>query len=81
MTTVLEKDILSGWDDFPKIGLVVEGNKAFYPLREAIPLWDSGWVKVEDSGELLEQDFHVRKMTPEENLVFQERVDTYSASK
>ena len=81
MTTVLEKDILSGWDDFPKIGLIVHGDKAFYPLQRAIPLWDCGWVKVEDSAELLLRDFTVRTMTVEENRAFQQRVDNYSASK
>lgn len=74
-------DILSSWKDFPKIGLIVEGEKKFYSLRQAIPLWDSGFLRVEDSGEVLEQDFRVRRMTKEENRAFQDRVDEYSANK
>lgn len=76
-----EADILRTWDDFPKIGLIVEGKKKFFRLSEAVRLWDSGFVRVEDTGEVLESDFSVRRMTPEENLVFQRRVDDYSESK
>lgn len=71
--------LLDAWKEFPKIGLIVDGKKKFYPLREAVPIWDSGWVRVEDTGELLEADFSVRKMTREENQEFQSRVDEYSA--
>ena len=74
-------DILDAWGDFPKIGLIVDGAKKFYPLREAVPLWDSGWQNVEDTGEVLQEDSSVRKMTEEENRAFQERVDTYSENK
>ncbi len=74
-------DCLENWEDFSKIGLIIEGTKKFYPLREAIPLWDSGWVRVEDTGELLEADFTVRPMTQEEDRAFQERTDEYSARK
>jgi hypothetical protein len=69
------------WTDFPRIGLIVDGKKKFYPLREAIPLWDSGWMKVEDTGEVLEADYSVRKMTAPENAEFQELTDEYSGSK
>jgi len=72
---------LDGWGDFPKIGLFVEGTKKFYSLKEAIPLWDSGWIRVGDTGELLMPDFSIRKMTAEENAEFQARVDEYSANK
>lgn len=74
-------DVLEKWKDFPKIGLVVEGEKKFYPLSEAIPLWDSGMIRVEDTGELLLENSSTRRMTPEENRAFQRRVDNYSASK
>jgi hypothetical protein len=50
-------------------------------LQQAIPLWDSGVLRVEDSGEVLEQNFCVRQMTREENRAFQDRVDEYSAGK
>lgn len=72
---------LDGWGEFPKIGLIVEGNKRFFPLVAAIPLWDSGWVNVRDTGELLLHDFSIRRMTAEENAEFQDRVDEYSANK
>lgn len=74
-------DVLASWGDFPKVGLIVDGKKEFYPLKEAVPLWDSMFLKVEDSGEVLEHDFRVRAMTVEENKAFQARVDEYSASK
>ena len=74
-------DILDAWKEFPKIGLTVDGKKKFCPLREAVALWDSGWVRVEDTGEVLEEDFSVRKMTEEENLAFQARADALSESK
>ncbi len=73
--------ILDSWREFPKVGLIIEGNKKFYTLQEAIPLWDSGFLRVEDSGEVLEEDFSVRLMTKEENLEFQARTDEFSASK
>ena len=73
--------ILDSWREFPKVGLIMEGNKKFYTLQEAIPLWDSGFLRVEDSGEVLEEDFSVRLMTKEENLEFQARTDEFSASK
>ena len=73
--------ILDSWEEFPKVGLIVEGKKKFYPLREAIPLWDSGFLRVEDSAEVLEGDFSVRPMTEEENRDFQARTDEFSASK
>ena len=69
------------WTDFPRIGLIVDGRKKFYLLHEAIPLWDSGWMKVEDTGEVLEADYSVRKMTAPENTEFQELTDEYSGSK
>lgn len=72
---------LDGWGDFPKIGLVVEGKKKFYSLKEAIPLWDSGWTRVESARELLMPDFSIRTMTAEENAEFQDRVDDFSARK
>lgn len=72
--------ILDSWREFPKVGLIIEGNKKFYTLQEAIPLWDSGFLRVEDSGEVLEEDFSVRLMTKEENLEFQARTDEFSAS-
>ena len=75
------RDILENWKDFPKIGLVVEGKKRFYPLNEAVPLWDSGMLKVEDTRELLQEDMSVRAMSKEESSAFQARVDEYSASK
>lgn len=74
-------DILDGWKDFPKVGLIVNGEKKFYPLAEAIPLWDNGFLKVEDSHELLLEDFGVRRMTAEENRAFQRRTDEFSESK
>ncbi len=74
-------DPLEGWGEFPKIGLIVEGNKKFFSLREAIPLWDRGMLKVEDTGEVLLKDFSIRAMTAEENCDFQSRVDDYSANK
>ena len=69
------------WTDFPRVGLIVDGMKKFYPLREAIPLWDSRWMKIEDTGEVLEADYSVRKMTASENAEFQELTDEYSGSK
>ena len=72
---------LEGWAEFPKIGLIVNGKKKFYSVGEAVPLWDSGWCRVDDSGELLLADFTIRAMTPEENKAFQCRVDDYSANK
>ena len=69
------------WRDFPRIGLIFDGKKKFYPLNEAVPLWDSGWVKVEDTGEVLEADFSVRRMTADENREFQDLTDEYSANK
>ena len=74
-------DALEGWNEYPRIGLIVEGEKRYYPLREAIPLWDSGYLNVKDTGEVLQEDSSVRKMTGEENRAFQRRVDDYSASK
>ena len=74
-------DILDDWGDFPKIGLIVNRIKKFYPLREAIPVWDSGFIPVEDANELLLADFTVRRMTDEENRAFQSRTNEYSASK
>ena len=74
-------NMFDDWGEFPKVGLIVEGKKKFYSLREAVPLWDSGFLKVEDSGEVLEVDCTVRKMTAEENREFQERADEFSASK
>lgn len=48
-------DVLASWGEFPRVGLVVEGEgKKFYSLREAVPLWDSGFLPVESSGEVLE---------------------------
>jgi hypothetical protein len=73
--------VLADWKEFPKIGLITEGKKEFYSLQQAIPLWDSGVLRVEDSGEVLEQNFCVRQMTREENRAFQDRVDEYSAGK
>ncbi len=75
-------NLLDSWDNFPKIGLIVVGDKKFkkfYPLNEAIPLWNSGMVRVEDSGEILMPDFSIRQMTDEENRAFQELVDEFSA--
>lgn len=74
-------NVLDGWEEFPKIGLSVDGKKKYYPLREAIPLWDSGFQDVRSAGDVLLQDGSVRIMTEEENREFQDRVDTYSASK
>ncbi|HYE23082.1 MAG TPA: hypothetical protein VEA92_01360 [Candidatus Paceibacterota bacterium] len=74
-------DILDDWKDFPKVGLIVNGEKKFYPLSEAVPLWDSGFLKVEDSRELLLEDFSIREMTDDENRAFQQRTDEFSASK
>lgn len=74
-------DILDDWKDFPKVGLIVSGEKKFYPLSEAVPLWDSGFLKVEDSHELLLEDFSIRVMTAEENKAFQQRTDEFSGSK
>ena len=74
-------DSLESWGEFPRIGLIVNGKKKFYSLQDAIPVWDSGWLDVRDSKEVLEADFSVRLMTDEENKDFQERVDQFSASK
>jgi hypothetical protein len=74
-------DILGDWGEFPKIGLVVENRKKFYTLSEAVPLWDSGYIQVSDTGEILHEDFSVKKMTDEENRAFQVRVDNYSAGR
>lgn len=74
-------DILDDWKDFPKVGLIVDGKKKFYSLSEAVPLWDSGWIKVEDSHELLLEDFTIREMTEDENRAFQQRTDEFSVSK
>lgn len=46
--------VLDGWGEFPKIGLVVNGEEKFYSLAEAIPLWSSDWEEVEDTGTVLE---------------------------
>lgn len=73
--------ILKDWGAFPRIGLIVEGKKKFYPLHEAVPLYDSGLVKVVDSGELLESDFSVRLKTEEEDREFERLCDEYSARK
>lgn len=74
---------LSKWKkDFPKVGLIVAGNKRFYPLNAAIAFWNCGAIKVESaSNEVLEENFTVRKMTDVENDEFQRRTDEYSANK
>ena len=74
-------DVLDDWNDFPKIGLITGDEKRFLSLNEAIPVWDSWGLDVEDTGEVLEADYSVRMMTDEEYLVFQNRVDQFSSNK
>lgn len=74
-------NVLDDWREFPKIGLIVEGKKKFYSLKEAVPLWDSWMIRIEDTNELLLEDFSIRAMTPEESEEFQSRVDDYSYAK
>lgn len=73
--------ISSQQKEFPRIGLVVDGILGYYSMREAIPLWDSGWREVELSGKVLEKDMRTRPMTKEEERELQNGADEYSANK
>jgi len=74
-------DCLDSWTEFPKLGLVVNGQKKFYPRREAVVLLDSEYHRVEPTGEVLMADFTVRRQTTGEARAFQERADQLSASR
>ncbi len=76
-------DPFADWDPrgFPKIGMTVNDEKGFKTLAEAVPLFDSGWAKVELTDEVLLADFSVRTLTNEESSRLSDLADEYSDSK
>lgn len=66
---------------FPFYLIDVDGMKKFVPLSEAGVLFDSGWGRVEFGGLILEKDFFVRPMNPEERQAVSDAADRNSSSK
>jgi len=56
-------------------------ERRFVPLREAGVTFDSGWARVEIVGLVLEADFSVRDVTPDERSRISEIAEEYSSSK
>jgi hypothetical protein len=79
----MDEDPFKDWDHdgFPRIGMTVDGKQVFKPLRQAVPLYDSGWVRVELTGGVLMADLSVRPLTPQEALSLSYLADEYSGSK
>lgn len=68
-------------NDFPLYLIIVDGKQTFVPLSKAGVLFDSGWSRVEFGGLMLEKDFSVRPMNPEERQAVSDAADRNSNSK
>jgi hypothetical protein len=66
---------------FPKYLMNIDGKRRFMPMREAGTNYDSSWSSVEICGLVLEEDFSVRDIIPEERSRISFIADRCSAEK
>jgi hypothetical protein len=70
---------------FPLYSMLVgEGDRKvveWHPLRDAGIVYDSGWVRVEIGGQVLQADGTVREITMEERRAIADLADEWSGSK
>lgn len=67
--------------DFPKYLMKVNGDRMFLTFREAYVAYNSGSDKVEFGRYVLDENFHVRKMTEEDRDKISDAAEAYDASK
>ena len=66
---------------YPLYLMRIGDEEKFLPLQQAGVVYDSGMIKVEIIGKVLEKDFKVRPITKEEENRISEIADAYSDSK